>query len=159
MGTTLKSEEPKRGKRASAAEVMREALGVSAKGRAPLGASRIVEITREGLKPAALNRVMKEMDIRLDDLADLLAVSKRTLERRKEEGKRLSQAESDRFVRLARVYGQAVETFESREKARRWLKKPNRALQGRAPLSLLDTDGGTRSVEDELWRIEYGEYA
>jgi len=42
------------------------------------------------------------------------------------------------------------------ETATRWLKRSNRALGGRSPLELVDTELGARSVEDVLGRIAYG---
>jgi len=45
------------------------------------------------------------------------------------------------------------------EKAIAWLGTPNRALGGERPLELLDTDLGTRMVEDILGRIAYGVYS
>lgn len=91
-----------------------------------------------------------------DDLAQkIIAVSTRTWARRKAEN-RLSPVESDRLYRLARIIARTEEVFGSRDKARLWLKEPNRALRLQTPLSLLDTDEGTRRVEDVLIRIEHG---
>jgi putative toxin-antitoxin system antitoxin component (TIGR02293 family) len=42
------------------------------------------------------------------------------------------------------------------ETARRWLRRPNRALGGRTPLESLDTELGARLVENVLGRIAYG---
>lgn len=94
-----------------------------------------------------------------DDLAQkIIAVSTRTWARRKAEN-RLSPVESDRLYRLARIIARTEEVFGSRDKARLWLKEPNRALRLQTPLSLLDTDEGTRRVEDVLIRIEHGVFS
>ena len=45
------------------------------------------------------------------------------------------------------------------ETARDWLKKPNRALAGKTPIELLDTDAGTQQVYQLLNKIEYGVYS
>ena len=45
------------------------------------------------------------------------------------------------------------------EKAVGWLRTPNRALGGERPLDQLDTDLGSRAVEDILGRIAYGVYS
>jgi hypothetical protein len=74
-------------------------------------------------------------------------------------GSRLTAAESDRTVRLARVYAGAVEMIGDEEKAAEWLQTPNRALGGERPLDQLDTDVGSRTVEDILGRIAYGVYS
>ena len=41
-------------------------------------------------------------------------------------------------------------------KAQRWMKAPNRALDGMRPLDELDTEIAAREVEDVLGRIRYG---
>ena len=71
----------------------------------------------------------------------------------------LSPEESDRFARVLRLVALAEETFGDRDKARLWLRRPNRALEGRVPLDLLDTDGGARAVETILSRITHGVYS
>ena len=71
----------------------------------------------------------------------------------------LTPAESDRTVRMARVYANAVEMIGDQEKAIGWLSTPNRALGGEMPLDQLDTDTGARMVEDILGRIAYGVYS
>ena len=40
--------------------------------------------------------------------------------------------------------------------AARWLRRPNRALNGELPIDLLDTDVGARQIEDVLGRIAHG---
>jgi putative toxin-antitoxin system antitoxin component (TIGR02293 family) len=85
--------------------------------------------------------------------------SARTLQRKRAARGRLSSDESDRLARLARILAQAVLAFGSQDKARRWLVKPNRALSGRTPLGLLDSDAGTLAVERVLGRIEHGVYS
>jgi len=43
-----------------------------------------------------------------------------------------------------------------RERAIRWLRHPNRALGGLAPVAAIDTELGARQVENILGRIAYG---
>ena len=93
------------------------------------------------------------------EVAKLLGISVRTLSRRCTSNSRLTAAESDRMVRLARVLAQAQETLGSKEKAGQWLQTSNRALEGDRPIDRLDTDIGVRSVEQILGRIEYGLYS
>ena len=62
----------------------------------------------------------------------------------------------DRVARVTRVTTRAEEALGDASKARRWLRKPNRALQGQRPLDLLDSDAGARVVEQALGRIEHG---
>jgi putative toxin-antitoxin system antitoxin component (TIGR02293 family) len=53
----------------------------------------------------------------------------------------------------------AKDTLGTAEKASLWLQTPNAVLGGHAPLTMLDTDVGTRSVETVLGRIAWGVYS
>jgi putative toxin-antitoxin system antitoxin component (TIGR02293 family) len=72
---------------------------------------------------------------------------------------RFTPDESDRLLRLARVFARARQVFDDGESAARWMALPNRALGGVAPLTLLDTDIGVDQVREELGRIEHGIFA
>ena len=82
-------------------------------------------------------------------------VLQQSLQRRRQRG-RLALYESDRLYRLARIVALAKHYIGDDEAAARWLKRPSRALGGRSPLELVDTELGARSVEDVLGRIAYG---
>jgi len=92
-------------------------------------------------------------------LAEVVGISERTLSRRLANGARLSPEESDRMMRVARVFAQTKETLGDSAKAGRWLQRPNLALGGERPLDLLDTDAGRHDVETILGRIEWGIYS
>ena len=68
----------------------------------------------------------------------------------------LSAEESDHLVRLARVAAMAEDVLETRGIATKWLRTPNRALGGVAPIDLLGTDLGAGQVETLLVRIDHG---
>lgn len=107
----------------------------------------------EGLPTDAL-RVIKSLGI-VDDAELRFFIAPRTLARRKD-GKRLTADESDLIARIARIHDFAVEVFSDEMKARKWLRTPNRALNGKHPLALLRTDYGARIVESTLGRIAHG---
>jgi putative toxin-antitoxin system antitoxin component (TIGR02293 family) len=121
--------------------------------------SDLAEATRAGLLVDSLDRLAEELSVQRLAVAKLLGISERTLSRRTTSNARLTAAESDRVVRLARVLALAKETLGSMEKASRWLQTPNRALEGGKPIDRLDTDIGVHSVEQVLGRIEYGLYS
>lgn len=89
-------------------------------------------------------------------LMRVIQINERTAQRRRERGA-LSAEESDRIARIARVSQRAIDSLGDENRAREWLKRPNRALQDAAPLDLLSTDAGSELVADELGRIEYGD--
>jgi putative toxin-antitoxin system antitoxin component (TIGR02293 family) len=119
----------------------------------------LAELVREGLPVKALLLLAERLEIRQAEISEKIGIPKRTLTRRLQQHSRLTAAESDRAVRMARVYSTALETLGDEEKAAAWLKTPNRALRGGRPLDQLDTDPGVREVEDVLGRIAYGVYS
>jgi putative toxin-antitoxin system antitoxin component (TIGR02293 family) len=110
---------------------------------------------RKGLPFSAFESVSKEVDLSRKQLATALGIPERTIARRKEE-RHLTLAESDRLYRVARAAARATAVLGSLDKARAWLKQPNRGLGDETPMDLLDTDIGTRQVEDVLLRLEHG---
>ncbi len=116
----------------------------------------LVTLTRKGFPVGALTSMAKELKLPVTAVAKVVGITERTLSRRIAEKGRLSAHESDRLVRLARVFAHAVDVLESGESASKWLQIPNRALGGDVPLELLDTDTGAAQVDVILGRIEYG---
>lgn len=110
---------------------------------------------REGFPPTVVEQLMRTSELTLQQLADALDLSPRSLQRRRRSG-RLARYESDRLYRLARILALANEFIGDHDKAVRWLKRPNRALGGIAPIEALDTELGARQVENVLGRIAYG---
>jgi putative toxin-antitoxin system antitoxin component (TIGR02293 family) len=83
-------------------------------------------------------------------------VPKPTLARRIK-AKRLSPEESDKIVRVARVWAMAVEVWGSEARAREFLFWPHPMLDGAAPLdAVFATEVGAREVESILGRLQYG---
>ena len=90
---------------------------------------------------------------------DHLVIPKRTLARRKARGESLTGEETDKALRLARISTEADRVFGSPDKSARWLREPNPALSGQAPLDLLKTEAGALAVEDLLGQIDHGMFA
>jgi putative toxin-antitoxin system antitoxin component (TIGR02293 family) len=100
--------------------------------------------TRLGIEPAELLR--------------LIGVSERTALRRKAEGY-LKPDEADRLLRIGRIFEEATRVLGDERRAAGWLNHPSPMFYDAAPLSFLDSDGGTQAVSAELGRIDYGEFA
>ena len=118
----------------------------------------LVEAIHKGLPIRTLEVVLNKKLLKANEIYALVA-PRRTLAHRKERQKTLSPDQSDRLARVLRVLTRAEEALGSREKAGRWMRKENRALGGRRPLDLLESDVGSRMVERVLGRIEYGVYS
>ena len=107
---------------------------------------------------AAVESVLSAVNISQSELGQALGIPERTLARRKGKGVLKSET-SSKLLRLARVMSRASEVFDGPAATIDWLKSPNAALRGNAPLHLLDTDIGAESLLDDLGRIEHGVFA
>ena len=94
-----------------------------------------------------------------DDEIYRLVIPRRTLAHRKAKKEPLTQEESDRAVRLARITSLAEKVFADKDKALQWLHKPKKRFQGRMPIALLATESGARLVEEMLYQIDHGIFA
>ena len=117
------------------------------------------EIVRRGLSIASFKRVANYYQLSDAQMSQKIGTSVRTIMRLQKEQKPLNANWSDRLYRLARIGAQAETVFENAQTATKWLKRPNRALNGKVPIDLLDTDAGTQEVVELLDRIEYGVYS
>ena len=117
------------------------------------------EVVRQGLSIESFKRVANYYQLSDAQMCRVVGASIRTIVRLQKEDKPLNATWSDRLYRLARVAAQAQDVFESADTATSWLKRPNRGLNGHAPVDLLDTDAGTEQVVELLARIEYGVYS
>jgi putative toxin-antitoxin system antitoxin component (TIGR02293 family) len=140
------------------AEIVEALGGPEAGSRRVDSPEDLKEWIREGLPFASLEKVMERFGLNREEISSALDLPPRTLARRKQE-RRLHRDESDRLFRLVRIAAQASEVLGGEEKASSWLHRPNRALGGKPPLELLDTDLGSRQVEEVLGRIEHGVYS
>ena len=108
-----------------------------------------------GFPYSALEAVGARLGLSALETAGVIQMPSRTLARRRQ-ARKLAVDESDRLYRLARIVAQAVMVLGTEAKAAAWLRRPNRALGGVPPLQMLDTDVGTRLVEDVLGRVAHG---
>jgi putative toxin-antitoxin system antitoxin component (TIGR02293 family) len=135
--------------------VVNELGGEAVLGRRLQRESDLQAAIRDGFPQRVVDELMEAAHLSVKEVAAALDLSSRSLQRRRRQG-RLARYESDRIYRLARIIALARSSLGSRAAAARWLKRPNRALGGQAPLSVIDTEIGARAVENVLGRIAYG---
>jgi putative toxin-antitoxin system antitoxin component (TIGR02293 family) len=113
----------------------------------------------EGLSYTAFERLKHRLKVTSRELADAALITQRTLARRKTAG-RMQPDESDRLVRLARVFSRAIELYAGdADAAQAWMMRPNRALGGPSPFEMAKTEVGSREVENLVTRIEHGVFS
>jgi len=115
----------------------------------------LFEAGRKGIPKKALLNLAARLGLSLKVIAELVGITERTVQRKKDSD-RLSRPVSEQALQLAEVYARGGVAFASDDKLNAWLRLPNRALGGRAPLELLSSRFGAEMVLDELGRIERG---
>lgn len=116
----------------------------------------LLRLIEKGLPWKTLQRFVRNTGLTLEQIADLVAIPRRTLARRRIAG-RLTSQESDRLLRAARIYGRALELFDgNRDAATGWLTSSNAALGGVPPIHLAQTELGAKEVDHLIGRIEHG---
>jgi putative toxin-antitoxin system antitoxin component (TIGR02293 family) len=114
----------------------------------------ILRIVEGRLAPSVIKR-LSTLGLERSEI-DAVVIPSRTLQHRRSRREKLTVEESDRVLRVIRVLSLTESIYASRQRALEWLRKPNPRLGGRAPLSLLKTDTGSRIVEELLIQIDEG---
>ena len=124
-----------------------------------LETEELLKQVAKGFPFRVMERLGRNLELPMKALAELAQIRNRTLHRRKEEG-RLQPDESDRLLRVSRIFARAIELFEGDDKAaRHWLSAPQRALGGTVPLALAKTELGALEVERLIGRLEHGVFS
>jgi putative toxin-antitoxin system antitoxin component (TIGR02293 family) len=118
----------------------------------------VIRRIQKGFPFRELQMLQNTIDMPLEQLAGKLLISRSTLQRRKAAG-RLSPDESGKVMRFSRLLTQATDLFGNIDKARAWLKHPQRGLGGAIPLDYAETEIGAQEVEKLLGRMKYGVYS
>lgn len=118
----------------------------------------ILQLTRNGLKKSLLLSLAKKISLTLQELADIMHISERTLQRYDDDAI-IKTEYAEKAVELARLYTRGEDVFGSLDKFKAWMKTPLLVFKGETPVSLLDTSVGFDMVFKELGRIEHGIFA
>ena len=118
----------------------------------------LIDLSSNGISKKALLNLAKYLNITVHQIACLLPITERTIQRYSPD-KRFNSYVSEHILQIAEVAAKGNEVFENREKFLMWLNFPNKALGSKTPTSLLGSKFGTNMVLEELVRIEYGIFA
>lgn len=119
----------------------------------------LVYQAQEGISVNAFFDLIEVSGLSNEELANLLDVSFKTIQRYQKEEKKLSALNSEQLLKMITLYQKAEEVFGEISSFNRWLRKPAQGLGGQHPLKLMQTPGGIDLIYDELMRIEYGALA
>lgn len=118
----------------------------------------LVQLSRKGIRKSALSNLSNALNIPMKDLAKLLPVTERTLQRRAANSL-LNSTTSQQAILIGQLITRGIEIFGKREMFQQWVRQPNLALGGHSPLDLMDTTIGVQLVMEVLGRLEHGVYS
>lgn len=118
-----------------------------------------ISLIRKGLSLASLLSFFEKTGLTRLELAPVLHLSVRTLQRL-EETANLSPAVSEKLLQLNDLYQLGSEALGPNPRnTTLWLKDPNEALNNEKPLDFLDTYQGIEEIKKLLGRIIHGVYS
>ncbi|MBV8253834.1 MAG: DUF2384 domain-containing protein [Chitinophaga sp.] len=117
-----------------------------------------IALSRSGIIKRALLNLSRQISFSLTELAQVVHISERTLQRYADDAK-LSLDTSERAIMLSALYQRGTEVFGDLENFKEWMRTPLPAFNYQLPISLLDTTFGFQLIQDELGRIEHGLFA
>ncbi len=115
-------------------------------------------ISKSGVTKKDLVGLKEKSSLDYDKLAKTLSVTRATLINKKPTEK-FNASLSERIIGLAEIYSYGFEVFENKEQFNAWINSPNKALAGKSPYDLLDSQFGREEVMSIIGRIEYGVYS
>jgi putative toxin-antitoxin system antitoxin component (TIGR02293 family) len=117
--------------------------------------SALVDLTNAGLSPDFAEQIIRQRLISREEF-HAIVIKQRTYSHRCTNCQRLTSEETDRMLRLLRLKAYCADFFGSLEKADEWLRACNDGFNGKKPIDLLQTESGSRLVEQTLERIAWG---
>jgi putative toxin-antitoxin system antitoxin component (TIGR02293 family) len=137
---------------ASLLECTRLVLGLTKK-QAP-NELKLADLVSRGLPAESVTRLI-EQGIPDRDIFRTV-IPRRTFQRRLASQAPLSPTESDRVERFARILALASLVLDGERRAVQWLSTKKRRFNDARPLDLLESNTGTKLVEDTLLQAYYG---
>ena len=123
------------------------------------GIFKIIEQTNKGIAYPVFSSLTQKMPFSLVQWASILRISRRTLERIRDEKKTIEPPYAEQVIRVVMLYNYGLEVFGSAKKFNHWLTIASLPLGNIAPQALLNNSYGVDAVKNELGRIEHGIFA
>ena len=121
--------------------------------------AKLTNVVRDGLSYNYFSTLSDRIHIEMQEWADYLHISERTIQRYKKEGKVFDPIYSEKIILVELLYKKGVDVFGIEDNFYTWMDTRSIALVGVKPKDLLDTSFGITMVYDELGRIEHGIFA
>lgn len=115
----------------------------------------LIALGDQGLTKNALTHLATFLNLSLTQIAQLVSISERTLQRYSSTQK-LNRNISEHILHIAEVAAKGMDVFEDQDRFLSWLNHPNTALANKTPLNLLKSRFGIDLLLKELGKLEHG---
>ena len=119
----------------------------------------LTNMVRNGLSYNYFSDLSDRIHVGVQEWADYLHISERTIQRYKKEGKVFDPIYSEKILLIELLYKKGIDVFEIEDNFYTWMDTKSIAMGGVKPKDLFDTSFGITMVYDELGRIEHGIFA
>jgi putative toxin-antitoxin system antitoxin component (TIGR02293 family) len=134
---------------------LRKSLGFK---NIPEESFKLHEMILTGVKKDVVTTIKECLDLTIDELAQLLPISKRQLQRYTKDSI-LSLEDTEHVIALADVILSGYQVFDSPKEFKEWVDSPNVSLQGKPPLMIMKTIYGCGLVKTVIERALHGIYS
>ena len=121
-----------------------------------VGIFSLIDIAQKGISFKIFDGLSKKFPFSMQDWADFLHISGKTLSRYHKEDKSFDVLQSEKILQIEMLYKRGEDVFGSSENFLIWLQSENIALGKTKPQDLLGSVFGISLLMDELTRIEHG---
>ncbi|WP_213083426.1 type II RES/Xre toxin-antitoxin system antitoxin [Epilithonimonas caeni] len=121
-----------------------------------VGIFGLMDIAQKGISFKIFDGLSKKFPFTMQDWADFLHISGKTLSRYQKEDKSFDVLQSEKILQIEMLYKRGEEVFGSADNFLIWLQSDNVALGKTKPQDLLGSVFGISLLMDELTRIEHG---
>lgn len=119
----------------------------------------IVEKSLQGLSSSAVEDFISISDSSPVFVSDVLDITTKTLHKYLKEDTKLTRTQSEKILKLIKLYEVGLEVFGNIKAFNEWLDKPSYGLNSLVPREIIKLSTGIDLVQDELMRIAYGDFA
>jgi putative toxin-antitoxin system antitoxin component (TIGR02293 family) len=119
----------------------------------------LMEAARIGIEYSFFSQLLHKIPITLNEWADILHLSHRTMQRYQKQKKSFETLQSERILEISMLYTYGEDVFGGKENFETWMNSKIIALGGAKPKSLLASSYGIQMIRDVLGRIEHGVFS
>lgn len=117
---------------------------------------QVIEQSATGISINHLNRVSDKYDLSVQEWADIMGISTKSIQRYQQQENILSPTQTEFVLKTEQLYKIGKEVFGNTENFKQWLQKPAYGIGNKIPSKILNTISGINLVINHVMRIAHG---